>query len=147
MGRHLVEVTFLGCSPDLPGQLIFGCPPGCSPLYPDPTRPHGRMDLGAHPAATHCVYISLTWSLRPPPFAFISRSPGHCPTLRSGSPLPGCSGAGPDWPPVTPQHSLATRQPHSDHLSQQTHSHNTFQTLIMSFCYSSHRFPVLPGPR
>ena len=155
--------SFHGCAPNswhLPGdehwtslmQSPMGCAPssssGCSPLYPDPTRPHGRMDLGAHPAATHCVYISLTWSLRPPPFASISRSPGHyCPTLRSGSPLPGCSGAGPDWPPVTPQHSLATRQPHSDHLSQQTHSHNTFQTLIMSFCYSSHRFPVLPGPR
>ena len=99
---------------------------------------------GRHPLRLHLAHLVITAAT----FCIISRSPGHyCPTLRSGSPLPGCSGAGPDWPPVTPQHSLATRQPHSDHLSQQTHSHNTFQTLIMSFCYSSHRFPVLPGPR
>ena len=36
---------------------------GCSPLYPDPSCPHGRMDLDAHPAATQCVHISLTWPL------------------------------------------------------------------------------------
>merc|ERR1712045_643047 len=37
---------------------------GCSPLFPDPSCPHGRMDLDARPAVTYCILWMLTFVSR-----------------------------------------------------------------------------------
>ena len=75
-GRHLLHPLGAHLCFQIPLALMGGwiwmrarpsptASSGCSPLYPDPSCPHGKMDLDAHPAATQCVHISLTWPLLP----------------------------------------------------------------------------------
>ena len=71
---------------------------GCSPLFPDPSCPHGRMDLDARPAVTYCILWMLT---------FVSRS--LLPSWEDGS---GCA---PGRHPMRPYLAhLATTAPHCD---------------------------------
>ena len=107
-GRHLLHL--LGAHPciQIPLALMGGwiwmrarpsptASSGCSPLFPDPSCPHGRMDLDARPAVTYCILWMLT---------FVSRS--LLPSWEDGS---GCA---PGRHPMRPYLAHLATAPHCD---------------------------------